>query len=293
MERKTANLLINPSARAMQEALRQVTQLEDPHAPLLKPIGEAIDAYKHHIAPLETGTRARYGRVLKHLLAYSEGAALRYLSDINIEDLDRYRSPRALAPTTSAKELVILRQFFSFSVEQGWIAENPAKKIKPPRNVKPKEVIPYEPNEITRMLAACDAFGRSSYERLRARAMLLLLRYTGLRISDAATLAGDRIKNGQIFLRTKKTGGLVFLPIPQALEEALAALPPPRGAERVRGTTSGTETRGGASSSPCPRRCGRLSSAAGSRALARTASATRWRRICWRGAIPKPTWPTC
>jgi len=80
------------------------------------------------------------------------------------------------------------------------------------------------------MIAAADGIGNSAYERLRARAMLLLLRYTGLRISDVATLRKDRIQNGQIFLRTKKTGGLVFLPIPKVLEEALAALPMPRGA---------------------------------------------------------------
>jgi len=82
------------------------------------------------------------------------------------------------------------------------------------------------------MIGACDYIGRASYERLRARALVLLIRYTGLRISDAATLAKDRIQNGQIFLHTKKTGGLVFLPVPKALEEALAALPAPRGASR-------------------------------------------------------------
>jgi integrase len=91
-------------------------------------------------------------------------------------------------------------------------------------------VVPYEPNEITRILAASDEIGQSSYERQRARAMLLLMRYTGLRISDVATFAKDRIRNGQIFLRTKKTGGLVFLPLPPALKKELDALPIPRGA---------------------------------------------------------------
>jgi integrase len=55
------------------------------------------------------------------------------------------------------------------------------------------------------------------------------MRYTALRISDAATLERDRVQNGQILLHTKKTGGTVFLPIPDELQRALDALPSPRG----------------------------------------------------------------
>jgi site-specific recombinase XerD len=216
--------------RDMQEALRQVQLLEDPHTPLLKPVSEAVEAYQKHILPLEPVTQRKYANTLRRFLAYCERAGLRYLADLAVEDLDGYRLTRMLAPTTSAKELTILRLLFSFSVERRWIAENPAKKIKPPRNIKPKEVVPYEPNEITRMLAACDVVGHSDYERRRARAMLLLLRYTGLRISDVATLRRDRVQNGRIFLHTKKTGGMVFLPVPKPLEDALAQLPAPRGA---------------------------------------------------------------
>jgi hypothetical protein len=43
--------------------------------------------------------------------------------------------------------------------------------------------------EIVKIIAACDQIGRSSYERRRARAMTLLMRYAGLRISDVVTLA--------------------------------------------------------------------------------------------------------
>jgi site-specific recombinase XerD len=193
-------------------------------------VNEAVEAYKKHIAPLEPATQRKYAIVLKLFLAYCERAGLRYIVDLTVEDLDNYRSTRTLAPSTSAKELTILRLFFSFCVERKWTADNAAKKIKPPRNAKPPEVVPYEPNQITRIIAACDGIGNSPYERRRARALVLLMRYTGLRISDAAMLAKDRIKNGQIFLHTKKTGGMVFLPVPKQLEEALAAVPLPRGA---------------------------------------------------------------
>jgi integrase len=107
---------------------------------------------------------------------------------------------------------------------------NPAKEVKAPTiKLKPKE--PYPQEEVIQILSACDELGRGSYERHRARAMVLLLRYTGLRISDVATLARDRVRDDRIFLYTMKNGKPVFLPIPAFLREALDSLPTPKGTE--------------------------------------------------------------
>ncbi|MDQ2841127.1 MAG: site-specific integrase [Acidobacteriota bacterium] len=62
--------------------------------------------------------------------------------------------------------------------------------------------------------------------------MVLLLRYTGLRISDVATLARDRVREDRIYLYTMKNGKLVFLPIPAFLREALDDLPTPKATEQ-------------------------------------------------------------
>ncbi len=61
--------------------------------------------------------------------------------------------------------------------------------------------------------------------------MVLLLRYTGLRISDVATLARDRVREDPIHLYTMKNGKPVFSPIPAFLREALDLLPTPKGTE--------------------------------------------------------------
>ena len=82
---------------------------------------------------------------------------------------------------------------------------------------------PYKPNDIIKILAACDAIGQRPYERLRARAMTLLLRYTALRIGDVATLARDRVRDGEIYLRTMKNGKVVKLPVHAELQAALDA----------------------------------------------------------------------
>jgi integrase len=54
--------------------------------------------------------------------------------------------------------------------------------------------------------------------------MLQLLRASGLRIRDAATLERRRIKDGKLFLYTQKTGTPVYVPLPPAVLDALNQL---------------------------------------------------------------------
>src|SRR5580658_8666761 len=82
-----------------------------------------------------------------------------------------------------------------------------------------------------KMLEAAGAIGRTDYERLRARAAVLLLRHAALRISDVALLERSRIQKGELLLHTKKTGGAILLPLPDQLLAALEGLPIPRGAD--------------------------------------------------------------
>lgn len=61
--------------------------------------------------------------------------------------------------------------------------------------------------------------------------MILLLRYTGLRISDVATLEKARVNDGEILVRTTKNGKPVRLPVHPELQKALDLVPVPRGAD--------------------------------------------------------------
>jgi integrase len=102
-------------------------------------------------------------------------------------------------------------------------------KITPPRNLKPNEVVPFTPAEIKAIVLACDRIGNRQYDRLRARAAILTLRYTALRIGDVSMLARDRISQDgdrwRIFVRTEKSGQPVFLPVPPDLKLALDSVP--------------------------------------------------------------------
>lgn len=80
------------------------------------------------------------------------------------------------------------------------------------------------------ILAACerypDNYGRTGQENaLRLRSLVLLLRYSGLRISDASTLRRSRVREGRLFLYAAKTAVPVFTLLPQFVIDALDACP--------------------------------------------------------------------
>ena len=57
------------------------------------------------------------------------------------------------------------------------------------------------------------------------KALVYLLRYSGLRMRDAVTLSRDRIVDGKLFLFTAKSGTPVYRPLPQFVRKVLDALP--------------------------------------------------------------------
>jgi integrase len=60
----------------------------------------------------------------------------------------------------------------------------------------------------------------------RIRAMLLLLRWSGLRIQDAATLERCRVQGNKLLLYQAKTGTLVYVPLPAHAADAIRLVPP-------------------------------------------------------------------
>jgi integrase/recombinase XerD len=57
----------------------------------------------------------------------------------------------------------------------------------------------------------------------KIRAMILLMRNSGIRVSDAVVIKRDRITDGKLFLYTQKTGTPVWCPVPEKVTEALVA----------------------------------------------------------------------
>jgi site-specific recombinase XerD len=221
----------------MARARRRAANLEDPSRQFQhRTLKEAIAAFDAHCVSdgLKASTLRKYANTLSRLREFCEARGTIDMQEVTVDTLDAFRASRGLSLIAGAKELELLRQFFKFCLVRHWVHDSPAAAIKGLRNIQPNEVEPYTPTEMEKIIAACDSFGRGEYERLRARAMVLAMRYTALRIGDVAMLARDRISSDgyrwRIFLRTEKTGKPVFLPIPDDLRLALNAVPIPRGA---------------------------------------------------------------
>jgi len=130
-----------------------------------------------------------------------------------------------------SKELQFLRTFFEYCGKRRWCQENLAHDMDMPPDPKPRPREPYTAEEIAKIIAATDAFGKNQYERLRARAMILLMRYYGIRVSDVATLRRDRIRGNQIVLHALKNGAAIWLAALRRGRFALCAVSKPYGAK--------------------------------------------------------------
>jgi integrase len=143
--------------------------------------------------------------------------------------MDGYVSWRNKDGSTWNKDVELLRQFFDFCRDREWTSKNPANSLER-APVHDNEVVPYTRNEIVKIIAACDEIGRTSYERRRSRAMVLLMRYAGLRISDVVTLERGHIRGAYLVKRTVKNHKLIQVELPISVLEALDLLPHPKAA---------------------------------------------------------------
>jgi len=219
--------------RDMARARKRAVMLESADGPAYKPVGDAVKAFIDHgkSEGLKDATISKYRNALQKLADFCEAEEVDSLEELKTEKLDQFRAGRKIAQITASKELEIFRVFLGFCVDRNWAMENAAKKIKMPRNLKPNEIVPFTPAEVSAIVTACLKVGKKQYERLRALAMVLTLRYTALRIGDVSMLARDRIsrvgERWRIFIRTEKSGQPVFLPVPPDLKLALDRVPPP------------------------------------------------------------------
>jgi integrase len=191
-----------------------------------KPVLDAVKAFEAHHDHNADETKRRYKRVLRYFTDFCATIDLVYVDQINLETLDRYALPRCKMRSW-VKEVELLRQLFEFCRDREWTAKNPAKCLKVPRILEANEVLPYTQAQIIKIIAACDEIGRSSYERRRARAMVLVMRYAGLRISDVVTLERGHIRGKYLMKRAVKNRRLIQVELPQAVLEALDVLPVP------------------------------------------------------------------
>lgn len=219
--------------RDLQRAARRLADVEqEALGRPRKVLTDAIAAFEAQCAKKASETQRKYRRVLGYLAEYCARQSLRCVDQVTVELLDGYALWRDKQNWTWIKEIEILRQFFHFCRDRDWINRNPAKCLARPKLLEANDVKPYTREEIVRIIAACDSIGRGDYERRRARAMVLLMRYVGLRVSDVVTLSKDHIQGGYVEKRAVKNRRLIRVELRPEVVQALEMLPHPKAAPR-------------------------------------------------------------
>lgn len=169
----------------------------------------------------------RNRRELARLADFAENSGVFVVRGLSLALLIEYRAtwPK-LYLSSSTRSLVLkrLRGFLRFCVDNGWLDRAPTLA---PVKVDAPPTMPLTPAEYERLLAAVPLeFPNGLGKRLRA--VIQLMRWSGLAVRDAVTLRRDQLllsgKTYQIVTSRQKTGTHVSVPIPTAVaEEILAA----------------------------------------------------------------------
>jgi integrase/recombinase XerD len=168
-------------------------------------------------------TRAAYERDLTDFLGWlrQRGKTETEAASADIRDFLSALAARGLAPSSSARKLSTLRQFFKFLHAEDYRPDDPTAVVDSPRRGRPLPKVLSEA-EVDRLLSAARAVGDAAGDRLVA--MLELLYATGLRVSELVGLPlnaviGDR----QVLLVTGKGNKERLVPITGEARDAVDA----------------------------------------------------------------------
>ena len=170
---------------------------------------------------LREGTLVRYRLTLRQLCEYATSRGVSNLADVDRTLLRDWRQSWRCRPSTESLQIQITKTFFRFAVTEQWIEATPASGLRPPRQSLTPPTMPLSLDEMRRLVGA-------ARERSRERALILLMRYSGLAIRDATTLPRTALDGQILSLRRAKSGELVLCALPARVAAELSAVAPGR-----------------------------------------------------------------
>ncbi len=163
---------------------------------------------------LGESTLRKYKLMLRELTDFAARKGFLYLKQLDLDFLRDFRDSWKIAPRTALKKLERVRAFFRFALENNWIEQNPAKLVRGPAHIKDAQKLPFEPKEMERIVETCRSMKVLGCTNDELLALVLVLRYSGLRIGDASMLTIDRFNGNDLYLYTQKSGTHVYVPLP-------------------------------------------------------------------------------
>ena len=216
------------------EAEKRIT--EQGHAVTLAEAWTSIqtDFVARNLSP---ETISKYKLLQKQMTAFAVDRGLSLLSQFNLDVLSQFRATWKDGPMSAGRKIERLRSFFRFALKRKWVESNEAEDLKPPK-FHGTPTMPLTSDELKKIYTACDALIKKSrgakfpckrqqekLNALRVKSLILVVRYTGLRISDAISLTTAQLDGNAIVMRLAKTRVNVRVPIPEFVAQALAMCP--------------------------------------------------------------------
>lgn len=201
-----------------------------PYSPLVAKAVQSFltDCATRNIAP---STLIRYTNTLVPLGEFFTGT----IADLDLETLRAFRAARGvIAPASAAVEMTTLKSFLRFCLNSKWTTEDFSRKgVLRSARIDSVPTMPFNAEEVTRILDACNVIRNphnpNTNERIQARArgLILVMLYSGFRISDAVQLRRDSVNfdSGQMLIRVMKTRVPLYSKLPLVALEALRAIP--------------------------------------------------------------------
>lgn len=154
------------------------------------------------------------------LVAFAEQQNLQYVDEFTRTQIEAFRNSWTDGALSRQKRYERLRGAFRYALDHDMIAANPTATLK---GIKVKDdngrVKDFSDAEMKAILEAA----RTDKDK-RIFALVLLMRYSGLRISDATMLHKDALKGNQLTVRTIKTNVEVSVTLPAPVTAQLRGI---------------------------------------------------------------------
>jgi integrase/recombinase XerD len=207
-----------------------VAQVAEP-----KSLRDAVDAFIQNKAPSwrSKSVLGKFKRELQRFVEFCESKRFFALAEITRDLLLEYRETwDKLYPHSATRERVQsrLRQFFRDCVTAGYIQTNPASGLGAIR-VEHAPTLPLTPEQYQALLEAIPRVFPEREKAAETRALVQLMRWSGLAIADAVTLERNRLLHDEarglwrVTTVRQKTGTDVCTVVPMELVEELLHLP--------------------------------------------------------------------
>jgi len=169
---------------------------------------------------LTDSTLRLYRLLFKQLIAFATNRGFHLAAELDLPFLSDFRSSwTKISPLTAVKRLERLRSIYKFAAKRKFVAENYALDLETPK-VDSNQTLPFSEDQMKKILRASESDEVDS----RTKAFILTMRYSGLRISDVATLRVDSLNGDRLKLYQAKTKKPVSVKLPDFVVESLRAV---------------------------------------------------------------------